>query len=74
MTTNKEPWIYPNLPPITHRKVVYQTGPSLLDSENPDSYLSKSNMKGFYNLIIIFSIAFLITAPISKYLAEGVFF
>lgn len=74
MSQSKEQWIYPNLPPATHRKVAYKAGPSLLDSDNSDSYLNKSGMKGFYNLIIIFCIAFLITKPISKYLAEGAFF
>jgi hypothetical protein len=49
MSEQKELWIYPNLPPLTH-------------------------MKGFFNLIIIFSAAFLVTEPISKYLAQGVFF
>jgi hypothetical protein len=74
MSEQKELWIYPNLPPLTHRKVLYKTGPSLLDSDSPDSELNKSNMKGFFNLIIIFSAAFLVTEPISKYLAQGVFF
>ena len=54
---------YPNiLPPGKTRE--YNTDPSLLDKENPESALNKSNFKGFFNMCVIFCFLFIFTTPI----------
>ena len=69
-----EKWKYPNIFPKGHQKALLSRGPSLLDPIDSNSQLNKSSIKGFYNLAIIFAVAFLITKPISKFLSEGRFF
>ena len=67
-------WYYPNLTPPSKTKASYKTGPSILDEINPDSELNKNHFKGFFNLMVIFSVVFLFTKPILNKIENGSFF
>jgi hypothetical protein len=67
-------WRFPNLTPPHKKKHEYKTGPSIFDETNPDSELNKSNMKGFWNMTVIFGFVFLFTKPLLNKLENGYFF
>lgn len=53
---------------------MYSRGPSLLDEQNPDSKLNKSNFRGFFNMAAIFAFVFLFTSPVISKIENDYFF
>lgn len=67
---SEQEWRYPNLPPSPF---VFARTPSLLDESNPDSALNRSQIRGFFNLAIIFLWIFFVTQPVVNFMEHGYF-
>jgi hypothetical protein len=66
--TIKEDWRYPNLPP---KPFTFPTAVSHLDPDSEQSMLNKSDLRGFFNLAVIFGTIFFITQPIINFIDRG---
>ena len=66
-------WNYPNLTPPDREKKPYERGPSILDVQDENSSINKSDFKGFYNMTVIFALIFLFTKPILNKIEHGYF-
>lgn len=63
-------WVYPNLPP---KPFIYDKPVSLIDFDDERSALNTSQIRGLFNLSIIFMTIFFITQPIVNFIENGYF-
>jgi|JI10StandDraft_1071094.scaffolds.fasta_scaffold2755113_1 hypothetical protein len=66
----QEGWKYPNLPP---KPFSYPVAVSHLDPDDPRSQLNQSQVRGFFNLLVIFGIIFFVTQPVINFIDKGYF-